>query len=152
MSNDWSTLSGERGPRRFALGWMGWTVIAVLFFVALFSALWWGGVFASGAVGSGQLHKDQQSASNREQWSATYNGDMNNLLADRDNIDVLKQTVHSPGATAKDLTDLQGAQLNCNQDIAKYNQDAANVLGAQWLPAGFPAQVNSVTYCNGSNQ
>lgn len=144
------TLPTRREIRNGA-AWTGlsaaWALLAALFIAAICAALWWLGVFTSGAAGAGQIHKDQQSARNREQWNATYNAEYQQLQADQSNIGLLKAMATGPGATQQDHINLQGGQLNCRTDAAKYNADTANVLGAQWLPDTLPSTVNADTIC-----
>ena len=119
--------------------------IVFLALVALF--VWWLGVFSSNTVGSGNVTKAQNSAANREYWSAKYNTDLQNLAADQANLVGLRQYATGTGATEQDRMNYLGAQLNCRQDAATYNTDAANILGHQWLPSGMPTQVTATTYC-----
>ncbi|MDJ0342196.1 hypothetical protein QMK19_03220 [Streptomyces sp. H10-C2] len=137
------------GARGFGLGAL--ILIATVLVVALVGALIWAiGVFSSDTAGTGNVHKDQQSAQNREHWSATYNGDYAQVKADQDNLTTLKSAAEGQDATQQDRTNYLGAQLNCRTDVATYNADAANVLGHQWIPDGLPSTLNAATYC-GSN-
>jgi hypothetical protein len=140
-----------RRDMREGAAWTGlgaaWILLAVLLLAAIGGALWWLGVFTAGAHGAGQVHLDQQSAATREHWSATYNGEYQQLQADQANLTVLKATANGPAATQQDRINYQGAQLNCRQDAARYNADTQNLLGAQWLPAGLPTTVNADTLC-----
>lgn len=113
--------------------------------IALF--VWWLGVFSSGVVGSGNVTRDQNSSGNREYWSAKYNADWQNLTADQANLVGLQADATGPDATQQDKQNYEGAQLNCRQDAATYNADAANVLGRQWIPSGMPTTVTATTYC-----
>jgi hypothetical protein len=125
----------------------GWILLASLLIAGIVGVLWWLGVLTAGARGAGQVHKDQQSAANREHWIATYNAEYQQLQADQANLGVLKQAATAAGATQQDRIDYQGARLNCRQDAAQYNADTQNLLGAQWLPEGLPATVNADTLC-----
>ena len=109
--------------------------------------VWWFGVRTSGVIGSGNVTRDQNSSGNREYWSAKYNADWQNLTADQANLTGLREYANAPGATEQDRMNYLGAQLNCRQDAATYNTDAANILGHQWLPSGMPTQVTATTYC-----
>lgn len=144
------TLPTRRDIRDGA-AWTGlsaaWILLAALLIAAICASLWWLGVFTAGAHGAGQVHKDQQSARNREQWIATYNAEYQQLQADQSNIGLLKATATGPGATQQDRINLQGGQLNCRTDAAKYNADTQNLLGAQWLPDTLPSAVNADTIC-----
>lgn len=121
------------------------TVIALL----VISLLWAFGVFTAGIKGSGDVHRDQQNAKNREHWSATFNAEYQQVQADQDNLAVLKNAADGDGATQQDRTNYTGAQLNCRTDVAAYNADAASVLGSPWIPAGLPTQIDAATYCEG---
>lgn len=120
--------------------------VAVL--VAAIGALvWWLGVFTSGTAGAGNVTKDQNSSQNQERWSATYNNDMQQVQADQSNLPILKAAATGPGATQQDRQNYLGLQLNCRADVATYNTDAANVLGHQWIPAGFSTLLDPTDYC-----
>jgi hypothetical protein len=144
------TLPTRREIRDGA-AWTGlgaaWLFLVVILLAIVAAVLWWLGVFTAGVHGDGQVRLDQQSATNREHWSATYNGEYQQLQADQQNLTVLKAVVTGPAATQQDRLNYQGAQLNCRQDAARYNADAQNLLGAQWLPAGLPTTVNADTLC-----
>lgn len=127
--------------------------ITIIMVVALtMVTMWVFGVFTSGAKGSGDLRKDQNSAHNREWWSGRYNTDWQNLQADKTNVTTLRQVYAGPMSTQQDNMNLVGAVLNCTSDVATYNQDAEDVLGKQWLPASLPATVNVSDYCGDPNQ
>lgn len=134
--------SAGRGTGYYLLALLG--VLATFSIVAL---IWWLSVASSGTAGSGNVTRDQNSAKNREHWSATYNGDMQQVQADQTNLATLKAAATGTGATLQDRQDYLGAQLNCRTDVATYNTDAANVLGRQWLPAGFSPSLDSSDYC-----
>lgn len=119
----------------------------VLFVCALAALLWWLGVFTSGIKGSGDVHRDQNDAKNREHWSATFNGEFEQIQADQGVIAVLKQQADAKTATAQAQANYTGAQLNCRQDVAQYNADAASTLGAPWVPANLPTHIDASTYC-----
>ncbi len=122
--------------------------IAVIAAVAGISfGVWWFGVRTSATIGAGNVTKDQNSSQNREYWSAKYATDWQNLQADQASLAALKADAAAPGATQQDRQNYQGAQLNCNADVATYNTDVANLLGHQWLPAGLPTSVTASTYC-----
>lgn len=104
-------------------------------------------VWFSGTKGAGDLHKDQQSAQNREYWSAKFQDDMTTIQADQTNLATLRDAATSPGATQQDRTNYLGVQLNCRQDVAAYNADAGNVLATQRIPAGFPTSIDPTDYC-----
>lgn len=122
-------------------------LLAVLAVCAIGALVWWLGVFSSGTAGAGNLHKDQQSAQNRERWSATYNNDMQQVQADQANLATLHAAATGTGATQQDRQNYIGAQLICRTDVAAYNTDASNTLGAQWLPTGFSSSLDSTDYC-----
>ena len=111
--------------------------------------IWWLGVSTSGIRGAGNVQRDQNNAANREHWSATFNAEYQQAQADADNLAVLKTAADAPGATAQDRTNYLGAQLNCRQDVATYNTDAASVLGRPWIPADLPTVIDATTYCTG---
>jgi hypothetical protein len=130
----------------------GATALAVAIATAVILAvaaglLWAFGVFSSGPGGAGNVTRDRNSATNREHWSATYNGDFQQVKADRDQLAALKAAADAPGATQQDRTDYTGARLNCVQDVAAYNADAANTLGHRWIPSGLPDHLTTSTYC-----
>jgi hypothetical protein len=120
------------------------TIAAV---VAIGFGVWWFGVRTSGVIGSGQITKDQNSSQNREYWSAKYAADWQNLQADQSSLASLKADAAAPGATQQDRQNFQGAQLNCDTDVATYNTDTANVLGHRFIPAGQPTTVTATTFC-----
>lgn len=124
-----------------------WAVLAVVAIGGLSIGLWAFGVFTSDAKGVGDVYRHQQGAGNREHWSATFNGEFQQINADRDNLIVLKAAAAGTGATRQDRTDYTGAQLNCRTDVAQYNADASGVLGSPWIPSGLPAQITADTYC-----
>jgi hypothetical protein len=136
---------------RDTTAWTGlgaaWILLAALLLAAIVGVLWWLGVFTASARGTAQVHKDQQSAGNREQWIATYNAEYQQLQADQQNLAVLKTAATSASATQQDRIDYTGAQLNCRTDAAKYNADTQSLLGAQWLPVSLPSTVNADQYC-----
>lgn len=142
MNTREAAATAGRGIGYYLLILLG--VVGAFGIVAL---VWWLSVAASGTAGSGNVTRDQNSAANRERWSATYNNDMQQVQADQTNLAVLKAAATGPGATQQDRQDYLGLQLNCRTDVATYNTDAANVLGAQWLPAGFPSSLDSSDYC-----
>lgn len=123
------------------------TVTLVLIGCAIAALLWWLGVFTSGVKGAGDVHRDQQRAGNREHWSATFNAEYQQIAADRDNLTILKRAATGAGATQQDRTNYTGAQLNCRQDVAQYNADAASTLGSPWIPTDLPSQIDATTYC-----
>lgn len=137
------------GARTAGLGLAGYLGVAltIVAIAGLCAFGWWISVLVSGPKGAGDVTKDQNSAQNREYWSAKFNGDMQQLQADQANLATLKQTAAGPGATQQDAANYQGALLNCRTDAATYNTDANNVLAAQWIPAGLPTSVNATTYC-----
>jgi uncharacterized protein HemX len=124
--------------------------IAILLAVAALAGIggfaWWLTVATSGARGTGNVQRDQNSASNREHWSATFNAEYQQITADQSNLTVLK-TALDGGGTEQDRTNYLGAQLNCRQDVAKYNADAVSTLGSPWIPDGLPTSINANTYC-----
>lgn len=140
-----------RREMRDGTAWTGlsaaWLLLIVLLVAGITGILWALGVFTSGIRGAGNVQRDQNSAANREHWSATFNAEFQQIQADTANLATLKSAATAPGATVQDRTDYTGAQLNCRQDVAKYNADAANVLAAPWLPAGLPTTVTASTYC-----
>lgn len=123
------------------------TTIVVLFVCGLSALLWWLGVFTSGIKGNGDVHRDQNDAKNREHWSATFNGEFEQIQADQENVASLKRAADATGATAQDRTNYTGAQLNCRQDVAQYNADASSTLGAPWVPVNLPNHLDADTYC-----
>lgn len=120
---------------------------SVLFVCGLAALLWWLGVFTSGIKGSGDVHRDQNDAQNREHWSQTFNSEFEQIQADQGVIATLKQQADAKTATAQDRDNLLGAKNNCLQDVAQYNADAASTLGAPWVPANLPDHIDSDTYC-----
>jgi hypothetical protein len=132
--------------KEFFKGMMVYLII-VMVIGLIMVGLWVFGVFTSGPKGSGDLRKDQNNAKTREAWSGIYNTDWQNLQADKANVTTLRQVYAGPMATQQDNANLIGAVLNCTSDVAKYNQDARNVLGQKWLPASLPASVNVNDYC-----
>lgn len=120
---------------------------SVLFVCGLAAFLWWLGVFTSGIKGSGDVHRDQNDAKNREHWSQTFNAEFQQIQADQGVIAVLKRQADAAGATTQDRDNYTGAQNNCLQDVAQYNADAASTLGSPWVPAELPARIDSDTYC-----
>ncbi|MFE2967516.1 hypothetical protein ACFXKC_28360 [Streptomyces sp. NPDC059340] len=121
--------------------------VVILIGCGIAALLWWLGVFTSGIKGAGDVHRDQNDAKNREHWSQTFNSEFEQIKADQDNLTVLKQAATGTGATAQDRANYTGAQLNCRQDVAQYNADAASTLGAPWVPAGLPNPIDASTYC-----
>lgn len=126
--------------------WLG-AALVIAAVMGLAAGAWALTVWFSGTKGAGDVHKDQNSATNQEHWSATYNNDYQQLQADQANLTTLQQAATGPGATQQDRTNYLGAQLNCRTDAATYNTDAGNVLGHQWIPAGLPTSVNASDYC-----
>lgn len=128
----------------------GYYVLILLGVLAAFGVaalIWWLSVATSGTAGSGNVTRDQNNATNREHWSATYNNDMQQVIADQTNLATLHAASTGIGATQQDRQNYIGAQLICRTDVATYNTDAANVLGTQWIPAGLPTSINSTDYC-----
>jgi hypothetical protein len=123
------------------------TTTVVLFVCGLAALLWWLGVFTSGIKGAGDVTRDQNDATNREHWSATFNSEFQQIQADQEIVSSLMRTAAKPGATVQDRDTYTGAQNNCRQDVAQYNADASSVLGRPWVPDGLPAQINADTYC-----
>jgi hypothetical protein len=121
--------------------------IVVLIVCGIAALLWWLGVFTSGVKGAGDVHRDQNDAKNREHWSQTFNSEFEQIKADQGVIAVLKHQADADTATAQDRDNYTGAQNNCLQDVAQYNADASSVLGAPWVPAELPTQIDSDTYC-----
>lgn len=139
-----------RGAADAAIGGISLVLViagVIVAVIAIVAGVWWFGVRTSGTVGTGNVTKDQNDAKNREHWSATYNGDMQQVQADQTNLAVLTAAATGPGATQQDRQNLTGARINCASDVATYNADAANVLGHQWIPAGLPASISSSDYC-----
>jgi hypothetical protein len=149
-TKQYSSLPSRRDIRD-GTAWTGlsaaWILLAALLITAICATLWWLGVFTAGTRGTAQVQLDQQKAGNREQWIATYNGEYQQLQADQSNLAVLKDAATGNGATQQDRINYTGAQLNCRTDVAKYNTDTQNLLGAPWLPAGLPTTVNTDTIC-----
>jgi len=108
--------------------------------------IWGASVLLSPVVGAGNVHKDVNDAKNREHWQAQYWAEYNQLQADKRQIGVLK-TSYDSSRSEQDRIDLEGAQNNCQQDVARYNGDTQNVLGAKWLPEGLPSQVADGDMC-----
>lgn len=127
-------------------GYLG-VLLVVLGVAGIAAFAWWLSVASSGVRGAGNVQKDQNSSSNREHWSATFNAEYQQLLAARDNLATLRVAANGPGATQQDRIDYQGALLNCRQNAAKYNADATSLLGRPWVPDGLPASINASDYC-----
>lgn len=143
-----------RSRTRQAVETAGWSIAAYLGVLAAVIALagvgalvWWLGVATSSIRGNGNVTRDQNTAANREHWSATFNNEYQQITADQANLATLKQAADTPGATQQDRTNYLGAQLNCRQDVATYNTDAASALGHPWIPANLPNTLDSTTYC-----
>jgi hypothetical protein len=129
-------------------GWFwGWFIACLLAVLIVGGGLWAFGVFASGAVGAGEVHKDQNKSSTREYWVSKYNADFNKLTGDKNNIATLEKTAKTANATVQDQSDLQGAQMVCNTDVATYNGATQDLLGRKWLPEELPASVLAADYC-----
>lgn len=127
---------------RDALG-AGGFIAAVTALCIVFSLLVWGAsVLLSPLFGAGNVHRDVNSAQNREHWSAVFNGEYNIITADAMNVKIVAESLHD-SKTEQDRIDLQGAVLNCQQDVAHYNGDVQNVLAAKWLPPALPDHVDS---------
>lgn len=123
------------------------TTIVVLIVCGIAALLWWLGVFTSGIKGAGDVHRDQNNAQNREHWSATFNGEFEQIQADQEIIATLKRSAEADGATVQDRQDYIGAQNNCRQDVAQYNADTRSTLGAPWVPADLPTHIEAADYC-----
>lgn len=139
-------MTFKEDSRDFGAFW-GWFVAFVVVALVVGGGLWGLGVFTSGAVGAGEVHKDQNKSSTREYWISKYNADYNKLTGDKDNIATLEKTAKSASATVQDQSDLQGAQMVCNRDVADYNGATQDLLGRKWLPETLPASVSAADYC-----
>lgn len=122
-------------------------IAAVIGIAGITALVWWLSVAGSGVHGAGDVVKDQNSAANREHWSATFNAEYQRIQADQADLATLRSSAAGPGSTQQDRMDYQGAQLNCRQDVAEYNADAASDLGRPWIPAGLPTSILASTYC-----
>lgn len=129
------------------LGASGLVALVVALTILGSFAVWGLFVLISPLVGSGNIHRDVQDAKNREHWSAVFNGRFNQIRADRAQIAVISDSLLTGGNTAQDKIDLQGARMNCLQDVALYNADTQNVLASPWLPAGLPATISDAEFC-----
>ena len=122
----------------FSIGVVG--LVLITFVIAGIGALiWWLGVQSSGTAGAGNVTKDRNSSQNIEHWSATFNGEYQNIQADVANLATLKAAETAPGATQQDRVNYTGAQTVCNQDVAQYNANTLNTLAV--VPAGLPTNV-----------
>jgi len=131
---------------REIVGAWGVAALAVLAVILFGFGVWAVKVWIAPLTGSGNVHRDQNSAKNREHWSTVYNGDHNAVLADRAQVQIIGDSYRSTGSV-QDRIDLTGAKLNCTNDVAKYNADAQNLLGAQFLPSGFPTSLDPIEQC-----
>ena len=123
------------------------TIAVIVIALLIASLLWAFGVFTSGVKGSGDVRRDQNNATNREHWSATFNSEFQQIQADQGVIATLKHQADAKNATAQDQANYLGAKNNCLQDVAQYNADASSTLGSPWVPEGLPAHIDSDTYC-----
>lgn len=121
-------------------------LFAVVGCLVLGFGIWGLTIWLSPVTGAGNVHRDVNDAKNQEQWSAKFNGAYNQLLADKQQVRVLSDSYMST-KSEKDRIDLQGAIMNCQQDVAAYNADTHTVLGAKWLPAGLPSNVDATEVC-----
>lgn len=115
-------------------------------FILLALLIWGLFVLIAPLTGSGDVRRHQNDARNREHWSTTYNGEYAQLLADTNQVALLAAS-YNDTHSEKDRVDLNGAQLNCQQDVARYNADANDLLGRQWLPAGLPTSADASKIC-----
>jgi flagellar basal body-associated protein FliL len=125
------------------------TVIGVLIACGIGALIWWLNVSTSGIKGSGDVHRDQQDAKNREHWSAQFNAEYQQVQADQNNIATLKQAATGTSATLQDRANYLGAEQNCQADVAQYNADASSTLGSPWVPPSLPTALTAATYCEG---
>lgn len=121
--------------------------IVILVVGGLMALLWGIGIFTSGVKGTGDVHRHQQDARNREHWSATFNSEFELIRSDQGNLTVLQEAATRRNATKQDQMNYGGAKVNCLSDVAAYNADAASILGHPWIPQELPAQINPSTYC-----
>lgn len=124
---------------------IGTIALVVIGFIVA-ALVWWLNTSTSGVKGRGDLQQQRNSAGNIASWSSTFNGLDQQIKADAANITIFKQTATAPGATKQDQINLQGAQLNCQTDVAEYNADIKNTLAV--VPAGLPESYPT-TVCGG---
>ena len=121
-------------------------VVIVVLATGTGALIWWINTSTSGIKGRGDIQQQRNSASNIAQWSATFNGLDQQIRADEANIATAKQFATAPGATKQDQINLQGAEQNCQTDVAAYNADIQNVLAV--VPTGLPTSYPT-TACGG---
>lgn len=121
------------------------SVVSIVLAVALGWGIWALTVVTSPVIGRGEMYKDQQSSQNREYWISKYQHDYQMIQADQEAISTLKA---SGIVTQQDKINLQGAEMNCQQDVANYNGNVNNALGSPWLAANLPSQIDPNQYCH----
>jgi hypothetical protein len=146
-----STRTGCAG---IAAGWVALCVV-LAGVIAIACGVWYFGVATSGVHGRGEQTKQVNGATNRTQWyshffdlKTAYDGQVEAVKLARqqlatfnhDNPPGTPDPIGQIGQTrAQDQTNVTGAQQQCVNSAAAYNNDSLKTLvGAQFKDAGLP--------------
>lgn len=115
----------------------------------ILAAVWGGRVYSartSQARGTLSIQAQRGSAENRTHWSAVFTQLYNNIQADQANIKIAAGAAAAKNSTILDAANLQGVRQNCDQDVADWNADLANVLAV--VPSQYPQnRLDPLTVC-----
>lgn len=108
--------------------------IALAILAALIGAGIWIWTATSGPRGNASVTRQHNGGDNQIAQNTKLLGDNATVQSDQQKISVLAANIQ----TEQDRIDLQGLELNCQQDVATYNADVRSILAAGYLPAGLP--------------
>lgn len=138
------SIFDERGDVRpgRVFTWLALVVVAAIVITWIVIVA---GAKTSGTRGTLDIQRERGTAANREHWSAVFTSDYQQIQADQQGIKTLAAVAAGAHATSLDATNLTGAELNCQQDVAKYNGEFQNILAIQ--PDGYPSSINATQVC-----